>query len=218
LVFGTLSHQQLLAGAAAYRLEPEAEHLAVRVRPTAECDARRVERLLQPARWTAGVVGVVDNDVVAVLRELPPTELPVTAGVGPPAVLGALSRSFAMAGRALEAALAFGRIGWHRLDDLSVRAAVVADDMVGELLDRCYLSALADLGPFGDELLTSVRTFFAHEQNVDVAARALFVHPNTLRHRLRRFEEVVGVNLRNPDHLVEVWWTLRRGDLRGDGP
>jgi DNA-binding PucR family transcriptional regulator len=36
------------------------------------------------------------------------------------------------------------------------------------------------------------------------------VHPNTLRHRLRRFEEATGANLRRPTDLVELWWALER--------
>jgi DNA-binding PucR family transcriptional regulator len=36
----------------------------------------------------------------------------------------------------------------------------------------------------------------------------LFVHPNTLRHRLTRFEETTGANLRNVEQLAEVWWAM----------
>jgi DNA-binding PucR family transcriptional regulator len=39
------------------------------------------------------------------------------------------------------------------------------------------------------------------------------VHPNTLRHRLRRFEETTGTTLRDPRHLVELWWALERQRL-----
>ena len=45
---------------------------------------------------------------------------------------------------------------------------------------------------------------------VEDAARALHVHPNTLRHRLRRFEEATGAALRRPTDLVELWWALER--------
>ena len=50
---------------------------------------------------------------------------------------------------------------------------------------------------------------------VDDTARALHVHPNTLRHRLRRFEEATGATLRDPRHLVELWWALERRRLAG---
>ena len=34
--------------------------------------------------------------------------------------------------------------------------------------------------------------------HVERAAEQLFVHPNTLRYRIGRFEELTGANLRNP--------------------
>ena len=36
---------------------------------------------------------------------------------------------------------------------------------------------------------------------------------NTLRHRLRRFEEATGATLRDPRDLVELWWALERRRL-----
>ena len=39
--------------------------------------------------------------------------------------------------------------------------------------------------------------------------------PNTLRHRLRRFEEATGATLRDPRDLVELWWALERRRLAG---
>jgi DNA-binding PucR family transcriptional regulator len=50
-------------------------------------------------------------------------------------------------------------------------------------------------------------------QNVDAAARELFVHPNTLRHRLTRFEETTGASLRDLESLAEIWWALTRAEL-----
>ena len=44
-------------------------------------------------------------------------------------------------------------------------------------------------------------------------SRALHIHPNTLRHRLRRFEEATGATLRDPRNLVELWWALERRRL-----
>jgi DNA-binding PucR family transcriptional regulator len=49
---------------------------------------------------------------------------------------------------------------------------------------------------------------------VDDTARSLHVHANTLRHRLRRYEESTGVSLREPRVLVELWWALERRRLQ----
>jgi putative transposase len=42
------------------------------------------------------------------------------------------------------------------------------------------------------------------------------VHVNTLRYRLRRFEELTGTSLRCVDDLVEIWWAIRRHELAAD--
>jgi DNA-binding PucR family transcriptional regulator len=55
--------------------------------------------------------------------------------------------------------------------------------------------------------------FTEHDQNIDAAAQELFVHPNTLRHRLVRFEETTGANLRNIEQLAEIWWALMLADV-----
>jgi DNA-binding PucR family transcriptional regulator len=38
----------------------------------------------------------------------------------------------------------------------------------------------------------------------------LAVHPNTLRYRLRRFEEMTNASLRRTEDLFETWWALER--------
>ena len=50
---------------------------------------------------------------------------------------------------------------------------------------------------------------------MDDTARALHVHPNTLRHRLKRFEELTGASLRNATEVMELWWALERRRLVG---
>ncbi len=210
LIRGTHAASQIGERAAAFGLEASASHLIVRARPTAEHGANEIERLLLPSVWSSGLAALVEDDVVAVLPQAPAGELPVAAGVGPAVSLTALPRSFRDATRALATALAFGRTGCRSLDDDVLRAAVLAEDELSELLFARYVSPVRALGAFGDELLHSVRTFLEHEQNVEEAAGELFVHPNTLRHRLARFEETTGATLRNCEQLTEIWWALTR--------
>lgn len=204
LVRGSLPPAQLVERAAAFGLDAEAPHHVVRVRPDA---AHPLEEIERSSRWTDGVAGAVDDDVVAIVRR-PPEGLTVAAGLGPAVPLAAIWRSFRLATRALEAAIAFGRSGCLRLEDLSLHAGVATDDQLGELMAARYLEPLRALGPFGEELLHSMQLYVEHDQSVDAAARALFVHPNTLRHRLRRFEAVTGASLRNVEQLAELWWAL----------
>ncbi|MBJ7330052.1 MAG: helix-turn-helix domain-containing protein [Solirubrobacteraceae bacterium] len=212
LVTGTLGPHRIDQAAAAFGLDPAAPHVVVALRPSAEHPAEELERLLLPSTWSVGMAAMVGEDLVAVLAEPPSDDLPVAVGVGPAVPLSALSRSFRDAGRALETAVAFDLVGSHRLDDLVLRAVVLGEDRLGDILVQRYVTPVHELGPFGEDLLLSLRTFMAHDLNVEAAARALFVHPNTLRHRLGRFEETTGANLRSAEHLAEVWWALARDE------
>ena len=69
------------------------------------------------------------------------------------------------------------------------------------------------MGRLGAELETTLRAWFDQEMRVEDTAKALHIHPNTLRHRLRRFEEATGATLRDPRDLVELWWALERRRL-----
>lgn len=209
LVSGTVGERRLAETAAGFGLDPSAMHLVVRVRPDAAHPAEDLERLLLPSTWSVGLAAHLGDELVAVLPGDPgPPELPVPAGVGPALALTALPRSFRDAGRALDTAAAFGLAGTHRLEDLVLLAAVCSEEALGEILVARHVRPVRALGPFGEDLLRSLRAYFAVELNVESAARDLFVHPNTLRHRLARFEETTGASLRNPEHLAEIWWAL----------
>ena len=59
-------------------------------------------------------------------------------------------------------------------------------------------------------MLTTVEHYLANDSNVETTAAALDVHPNTVRHRLARFEEATGRFLRATETLVEFWWAAQR--------
>jgi hypothetical protein len=213
LVRGALAPQRLAEAIAAFGLHPDAQVVVIRARPTAEHPAEAIEQLLLPSSWSAGLTAVVEDDVVAILPDPPGAGLPVAAGLGPAAPLPAIPRSFRLAGRALDTAVAFGLTGAHRLDDLRLRCAVLAETDIGDLLAARYIEPLRALGDFGEELLHSLRVYMRAGQSIEAAAKELYVHPNTLRHRLVRFEETTGANLRDLEDLAELWWALTRDEL-----
>jgi len=59
------------------------------------------------------------------------------------------------------------------------------------------------------ELLPSVRVWLEHDRHTERAAHALHIHPNTLRYRLQRFEQISGRSLSSTASLAEVWLALR---------
>ena len=190
LLTGTLDAAELRRDSATFGLDPDrAVHAVPRARARRRRQAHRVAVAL------AGDDGLSCRSTATSPASPPraPAAMPrVVTGIGPPARLEALPAAFAMASRALQTAVAFGQEGAFSLADLSIRPAILADEALGDAFAARYLEPLAGLGRLGAELEETLRTWFDQGMRVDDTARALHVHPNTLRHRLRRFEEATG--------------------------
>jgi hypothetical protein len=211
VLLGTIDAAELSRESAGYGLDPEREYVAFRARATTG-NGR------PPRHVGGGLTTALDHDLVG-LASGRTSPLPgVAVGVGPPARLAALPGAFAMASRALQTALAFGQEGVFSLADLSIRPAILADEALGDAFTGRHLAPLAGLGRLGTELEDTLRTWFDQEMRIEETAGRLHVHPNTLRHRLRRFEEVTGANLRRPADLIELWWALERRRLARTAP
>ena len=201
------------------RAAPRQRHPRARRRPR----LRAVPGAREPGTASAGALAgegglviALDRDLAGIAPRAPASVPGVACGVGPPARLGGRrAPSFALASRALQTAVAFGQEGTFSLADLSIRPAILADEPLGDAFAARYLEPLDALGRMGAELDTTLRAWFDQEMRIEETARVLHVHPNTLRHRLRRFEEVTGATLRDPRHLVELWWALERRRLAG---
>src|SRR4051794_8271512 len=204
LLTGTLDTQELRREGAAFGLDYDREYLPFRARNATH---RSAVSLAGPG----GLFIALDHDVAGVAT-LPLVAPPgVTAGFAPATALETLPAGFARASRALQTALAFGQEGAFSLADLSIRPAILADEALGDAFAERYLAPLAGLGM---ELEGTLRTYLDLGMRVDDTARALHIHANTLRHRLRRFEEATGANLRDPRVVVELWWALERRRLQ----
>jgi PucR family transcriptional regulator, purine catabolism regulatory protein len=59
------------------------------------------------------------------------------------------------------------------------------------------------------QLLETLVAYLSADQNVNAAAEALHVHPNSLRYRLGRVEELLGRTLRSPATLADLYLALR---------
>jgi hypothetical protein len=220
VLFGTAPAAELRERAASYRLDPSRRYVAVRARPPDELgwpDLRRALRL-DRAVPEAGMSALVDGDLAGLLPARPGDVGPARAGVGPALPLDRLDESFRLATRALETMRAFGLTGTRDLAALGLRPAVVADADVGEALRERYLVPLEGSGS-GAEIAATLRAYLAEGGHVETAADRLHIHPNTLRYRLARFEELAGVGLREPQVAFELWWALERAaSTPGPGP
>lgn len=83
-------------------------------------------------------------------------------------------------------------------------AAIAAPETTVELA-RGVLRGLYELPDDDREpLFATFRAWVAHDGNVKDAAAALFVHPNTVRHRLRRVEQLTGRSVGSPREVAEL--------------
>jgi hypothetical protein len=217
LVFGSVAPAEIRRLGPAYGLAPDLRYVALRGRPSPGKEAVELMRAVMSSVRGHGhnaFVDVLEGDVVGVAPRTPEIgRCPGTIGVGPPADLAAIEPSFATASRILEVAGRFGQQGVFRLEDLSLRIAVAAEDELGELLMGRYLRPLAALGARAEPVKETVAAFIDNGLNIKATAEALDVHQNTVRYRLSRFEELTGSFLERPFTAFEVWWALQRAGL-----
>jgi sugar diacid utilization regulator len=68
------------------------------------------------------------------------------------------------------------------------------------------IDAVAKLAEYdherGASLLATLEEFLSRRGNISATSDALFVHPNTLRQRLRRIADLTGIDLRRDDWLM----------------
>lgn len=216
ILFGGASATDLRLAVEAYGLDARAAYHAVRARPGPAAGVSELERFLlgepAPAR-RAGLVALVDGDVVGFVARLPAAPAPAAIGVAPAAPLAELGAAFRSATRALDTAIALGARGMFDLGALGLQAAVLADEEVGQALVARYIAPLERQGTSGRVVLQTVERYVANDGRLEVTAQELGVHVNTVRYRLARFEEQTERSLRDNEALVEVWWALQRRRL-----
>ncbi|MEV6492185.1 helix-turn-helix domain-containing protein, partial [Actinoplanes sp. NPDC051633] len=110
---------------------------------------------------------------------------------------------------------AAGRPGVHHLLDLAADVALAGQPMLAGLLTGTLLAALRPDDDFHRELVTTALAYLDHGRRLDQTAAALFVHPNTVRYRLRRLREIAGPEAEPAESMtmreaVRLWWALRQ--------
>ena len=163
-----------------------------------------VDDLRRQARSLGGdaLVGVQGDRLVAMIAgvnvDLAACGTALAARFGPgPVVTGPVVPGLAEAGRSARAALA-GLVAvraWPgaprpaEADDLLPERLLSGDTAARRLLiDRAY----RPLAERGGGLLETVATYLETGRSLEETARTLFVHPNTVRYRLRRVSEITG--------------------------
>jgi hypothetical protein len=139
-----------------------------------------------------------------------------------PVVLGPVVDRLSAAGGSAAAALAGLRAAhaWPgaprpvAADALLPERALDGDPLARSVLtDRVVLP----LRGAGGEVLDTVRAVLAGGGNLEASARALFVHPNTVRYRLKRAAELTGLVATDPRGAWTLHVALALADLDGGG-
>lgn len=164
-----------------------------------------------------GVSGFVDGQLCSATPGLPPAErVSELLVVATPAVrITELADAYRAASTAMAAARVQGLKGLRATTDLAVSAAVHAQPRIGRFLADEHLSRLNPGDAFHRLLAETALAYLDHGRHVEPAAAFLHVHPNTVKHRLRRFAALTGFDQPPTDpadtleQTVRWWWSLR---------
>jgi hypothetical protein len=160
------------------------------------------------------LVGVHAEQLVVVLGRMEDLE-GVAAKVSDefgdgPVVAGPVVDGLGRAGESAAAALAGLRAAraWPEAPRPVAADALLAERALdGDPLARAALAerVAGPLQAAGGEVLETVRAVLNSGGNLEASARAIFVHPNTVRYRLKRAAELTGISATDPRGS----WTLQ---------
>ncbi len=139
----------------------------------------------------------------------------VTCGIGGVAEWEELPRSFRDATRTLQALVRLGRSGVDMaVDELGLLGLFLDSERAEEIVTfgRALLAPLLRDTSYSRQLLSTLNAYLDQGCRLGPTAAALFMHPNTLKYRLRQIEERCGVDLHEPYDITQV--TLARLSLR----
>jgi hypothetical protein len=201
------------AQAAGWRLPRSAAPLAV-----AEADLARVGRRLAADALVAPVEGMGCALISGAVRraELERAAEGVRAAFGPSVPRGELPRAWSLAAAALRAAEsgALGGDGLIEAEQHLPEVMLFESGGVGEQLAERRLAPLDELTPAARARMEETAlAYVQHGGNAAAMARALHLHPQTVRYRLGRLRELFGEALDGPDERFGLELALRRARM-----
>jgi DNA-binding CsgD family transcriptional regulator len=184
-----------------------------------ESDGRdTVETLLRARRWRSvwrpggdaeiGIVVVDRSEDVHRLRELLGS-LSLAAGMSKPFTALTEIPGAAQRARVARRTLSPGGTGVIVFGDSPVTTLVASAPAMGRDVVRSVLSGVLQLAQAERKvLLDTLFAWFAGHGSAKETADRLFVHPNTVRYRLRRVQELTKRDLTDPADIGELYVAL----------
>ncbi|UYO98538.1 helix-turn-helix domain-containing protein [Microbacterium sp. M28] len=133
-------------------------------------------------------------------------------------VLGPAVAALVDAGQSARAALAGFAVarGWRgaprpvEADDLLPERALAGDPLAKQtLIERIH----RPLQAHSTDLVTTLWSYLDNGRSLEATARELFVHPNTVRYRLKRVSEVIGWDATGPREALILQTALILGSI-----
>lgn len=189
------------------------------------------------------LIGLQGSRLVVVLGRVEQSRLPQTASGQPaqpltfleiakrmsngfsdgPLVLGPTVENLVDASRSARAALAGVAVArsWRHAprpvgaDDLLPERALAGDGLARRtLIEQIY----EPLQAHSTELLETLWCYLDNGRSLEATARELFVHPNTVRYRLKKVSEVIGWNATGAREALILQSALIAGSIAQNGP
>ncbi|BBC32190.1 hypothetical protein SGFS_034840 [Streptomyces graminofaciens] len=167
-----------------------------------------------------GVFALLDDRLVGLCPRLPDTEeipgLSALVIASPAAAPDRLRPLYRLCVRALEVNGRQGPPGLRELTDLAGEIALADHPLLGAHLSDRLLGGLDPADDFHRQLALTAVAFLDHGRRLDRTSTALFTHPNTVRYRLARLQQITGEPLTDgaldgPSGTLTTlhwWWAL----------
>ncbi|HEV3172116.1 MAG TPA: helix-turn-helix domain-containing protein [Actinocrinis sp.] len=217
-------HQDYNAPTASSPLNPARPYHCLIADLTDPNRAAPLEALIASA---GGISGFVDGYLCGVSPRLPAVDRllhEVLVVASPPVRLTGLSGAYQACGIAMTAARTRGLLGLQTVTGLALASAADSQPQIGCLLAGSLLAKLDPADAFHRLLAETALAYLGHGKRTDTTAVALHVHPNTVKHRLRRLGELTGFDAgpgpAPQDTLgdaVRWWWALTVWCNEGSG-
>lgn len=100
-------------------------------------------------------------------------------------------------------------------DDLLPERSLAGDPLAKQtLIDRIY----RPLQEHSSDLVTTLWSYLDNGRSLEATARELFVHPNTVRYRLKRISEIIGWDATGPREALILQTALILGSIGSADP
>lgn len=154
-----------------------------------------------------GFAAIHGDHVIGICAEPISIRGPVAVAYGHRASLVNLPESFASAEAVLSTSWGL-RPGHYTLEDVTWRALVDAQNPLMQHLSTHYWDPLIDRISDPDALMLTVQAYLDADRSYGRAAAQLHCHPNTVRYRIARFEQLTGTTTNSTEHITSLMWFL----------